>query len=408
MTPTAPILSGSRNGSDDLPPWVSDNRNAVPFGKACKRRRGLRKEHAAAGDDHRLLAPCAAPRPRPRVRARPGATRRGGHRRSVEEAFGIVIGLGLHVLAEGQRHRPAFGRIGQHRHGAVERRDQLLGPRDAVEIARHRPEAVIDATRAVAEILDLLQHRIGQAVGEDIAGQQQHRQAVDMGDRRGRHHVGGAGADRGGAGHHAAAAHRLGEGDRRMRHRLLIVGAIGRQFVAHAIERLADARDIAMAEDRPDAGEDRQLLAVDLGHLAGEEARQAPAPWSGGWSWSCHVSRSSQDSCSVIPAKLVHSACHCSDAIRDASFRRHDEFESRRAPFLRRCQLDQIGEALRHVVDRRRVVDLAGQPGFRRLAEDRAADGEALDARHGLPPSRRRVRVRLPARRGPSSTMPRQ
>ena len=89
-----------------------------------------------------------------------------------EEALGIIEGLGLHVLAERQRHRAAFGRVGQHLHGALQRRDDLLGPRDAVEIARHRPEAVIGADRAVAETLDLLQHRVGRAVGEDVAGQQ--------------------------------------------------------------------------------------------------------------------------------------------------------------------------------------------------------------------------------------------
>ena len=50
-----------------------------------------------------------------------------------------------------------------------------------------------------------------------------------MRDRRRRHHVGRARADRGGAGHHAPAARRLGEGDRRVRHRLLVVRAIGRQ-----------------------------------------------------------------------------------------------------------------------------------------------------------------------------------
>jgi hypothetical protein len=42
--------------------------------------------------------------------------------------------------------------------------------------------------------------------------------------------------------------------------------AIGRQFVAHDVQRLADAGDIASAEDHQ-AAEDRQLLAFDLGHL---------------------------------------------------------------------------------------------------------------------------------------------
>jgi hypothetical protein len=52
-----------------------------------------------------------------------------------EEALGIVIGLGLHVLAERERDRAAFGWVSQHLHSARERGDDLLGPGDAVEIA---------------------------------------------------------------------------------------------------------------------------------------------------------------------------------------------------------------------------------------------------------------------------------
>ena len=52
---------------------------------------------------------------------------------------------------------------------------------------------------------------------------------------------------------------------------------IGRQRVARAVQRLAQAGDVAVAEDREDAGEQRQLRAVDLGRLRGEEADQSPA-----------------------------------------------------------------------------------------------------------------------------------
>ena len=58
-----------------------------------------------------------------------------------------------------------------------------------------------------------------------------------------------------------------------MRHALLVVAAQGRQLLAHLIERLAHAGDVAMAENRPDAGKDRQLFAVDHGHLPRQEAR---------------------------------------------------------------------------------------------------------------------------------------
>ena len=55
---------------------------------------------------------------------------------------------------------------------------------------------------------------------------------------------------------------RLGERDRRMRHRLLVVRAVGRQRVARVPQRLAERRHVAVAEDRPHAGEQRRV-AVD-------------------------------------------------------------------------------------------------------------------------------------------------
>ena len=47
-------------------------------------------------------------------------------------------------------------------------------------------------------------------------------------------------------------------GDRRVRHRLLVVRAVGRQRVAMRVQRLADARDVAVAEDREHAAEERR------------------------------------------------------------------------------------------------------------------------------------------------------
>ena len=89
----------------------------------------------------------------------------------LEDMRGEVESLGLHVLAEPERDRAAFGRVRQHLHGAGEGRDDLLRPGDTVEIARDRAEGVIGADGAVLPGLDLLQHRVGAARGEDIAGQ---------------------------------------------------------------------------------------------------------------------------------------------------------------------------------------------------------------------------------------------
>ena len=130
---------------------------------------------------------------------------------------------------------------------------------DAVEVARHRAQAVVRRHGAVVEVLDLLQHRIGRARDEHVARQQQHRQPVDVRERGGGDEVGGARPDRRRARHHAPAEVRLGVRDRRVRHRLLVVRAIRRQHVAVRVQRLADAGDVAVAEDREHAAEERRL-----------------------------------------------------------------------------------------------------------------------------------------------------
>ena len=190
----------------------------------------------------------------------------------VEEARRIIIGLGLHVLAEGERHRPALGRIGQDRDRPSQRWHDLLGARDPIEIARHGLKAVIGAHRSVAEVLDLLQNGIRPTVGEHVARDQQHGQPIDMRERGGGDHVGRARADRSGAGHHPPAARGLGEGDCGMRHRLLVVGAIGREGVARGEQRLSHAGHIAMAEDGEYALEQALLQPVDFDLLGAQEA----------------------------------------------------------------------------------------------------------------------------------------
>ena len=130
---------------------------------------------------------------------------------------------------------------------------------DAVEIARHRPEAIVGGNAAVVEILHLLQHRIGRARDEDVAGQQQHRQPVHMSNGRRRQHIGRTWSDRRGTGHHAPAHIRFRVRDRGKRHGLLVVRAISRQLFAYLIQRFADASHVAVAEDREHAAEQRQF-----------------------------------------------------------------------------------------------------------------------------------------------------
>ena len=49
----------------------------------------------------------------------------------------------------------------------------------------------------------------------------------------------------------------LAVGDGRMRHRLLVVRAVYRQLVAISVKSLADAGDVAVAENREDAAKQR-------------------------------------------------------------------------------------------------------------------------------------------------------
>ncbi len=202
------------------------DRHAVRFGEGAQRVTGHAVEHAAAGDDHRTLG---GAQERDRALELGGVRGRraesDGRRR--KERFGIVPRHRLHVLRQRQRHRPAQCGIGEHVQRARQRREQLLGMDDAIEIARHRPEAVVGRHGAVLEVLDLLQHRVGRARDEYVAGQKQHRQAVDMRQRRRGDEIGGAGTDRRGARHHAPAQVRLGVGDGSVGHRLFVVTTVG-------------------------------------------------------------------------------------------------------------------------------------------------------------------------------------
>ena len=169
-----------------------------------------------------------------------------------EKGLRIVISLGLRVLTERQTHRPAIRRIGHHPERPRQRGQDMFGARNAVEIPHHRAEAIVRADRPVVEILDLLQHRIGRAAGEDIARNDQQRQPVHMRQRRRRHDIRRPRPDRGRDRHRPPPLHRLGIGNRRMRHGLLVLAAPSRQRVAVGMQSLAHARDIAMPENRPD------------------------------------------------------------------------------------------------------------------------------------------------------------
>ena len=165
-----------------------EDRDVAALGEVGEQVLGAGVEHAAAGDDDRGL--------RGADRGddlgdldRVGLGAADAPDARLEEALGVVVGLGLHVLAEGEADRAAVGRVGHRAQRAGERGQDVLGPGDAVEVAGDGLEAVVGRDGAVVEVLDLLQDRVGAAVGEDVAADEEHRQPVDVGERRRGHHV---------------------------------------------------------------------------------------------------------------------------------------------------------------------------------------------------------------------------
>ena len=192
--------------------------NVVFLGEGGERLGRERIVDAAAGDDQRLLGMAKELR---RLAERVGVGPRPRHAMHLrlEELDRIVIGFGLRVLRQRDEGRAAIAGVEHHGDRLGKRRDDLLRPADPVPIAGHRLEGVVDRRGGIAEMLDLLQHRVGNAVGEGVAAEEEDRQPVRERHRRGGDHVGRARADRGGRDHDLPALLGLGVGDRRQRHR---------------------------------------------------------------------------------------------------------------------------------------------------------------------------------------------
>ena len=191
----------------------------------------------------------------------------------LEHLFGIVERLGLYILRQRQGDGAGLGGRGQDAHGFGQRADQLIGPVDAVPVARNRLESVVDRDVLGVLILNLLQHRRYVAAREDVAGQQQHRDAVDRGGGRAGDHVGGAGSDRRGADERGLAVPRLGESRGNVDGALLVAAEIVGE-VGVLLQRLPQAGDDAVSEDAPGTVEKAVFHAVVLYVLFLEKAHQ--------------------------------------------------------------------------------------------------------------------------------------
>ena len=160
----------------------------------------IRIDDAAAGHDHGSV--CGVNHGGRAVeRAGIGLQSRHAPDSLLEKLRRILIRFRLDILGKRERHRTRLRGVGENANRLQRRRHQLLGPRDPVPVAGDRLERIVDGRIAAPGQLELLQDRVHAARGEDIARQQQDRQAVDRRQRRAGDHVGGARSDRAGAGH---------------------------------------------------------------------------------------------------------------------------------------------------------------------------------------------------------------
>jgi hypothetical protein len=139
----------------------------------------------------------------------------------------------------------------------------LRGVGDPVPEAGDGFEGIVHAEGRIAEMFQLLQHRVGQAGDEGVAAQHQHRQAVGMGQRGCGQKVRRSRPGAGGAEHEALAQVVLGIGGGGKAHALFVLATVKREFITDGIKRLTQARHVAMAEDAETAAADAGLIPVD-------------------------------------------------------------------------------------------------------------------------------------------------
>ncbi len=248
--------------------------NARLGGEVAQRGRGVGVVHATAGDDQRALCALDGLDHFEKLRRIARGTRHAVDLPG-EEMLGIVVGFRLHVLGQADRHGPGLSRRGEDSHGLGKCLQDLLGAIDAIPVARYGLEAIVHADVHAVRVFELLEHRRGPAIGEDVSRQQQHGKTIDR--RRGgsRHHVRGTGSDRGRAGERPQPATCFCKGRRHVNHTLLVLRLEERQLLAtEFLQRLTQARDVAVTEDSGHAANQSMLDAVPFDVLLLEKPHQ--------------------------------------------------------------------------------------------------------------------------------------
>ena len=141
---------------------------------------------------------------------------------------------------------------------------------DAIPIAGHGLESIIQSERRIVEMFELLQHRIRQAGEEGVAAEHQQRQPVGMGERCGVEEIARARSGGCGGEHEAAAQMIFCVSSSGEAHALLILPTVEGQLVAHRIKCLAQTGDVAVTENTKTAATNARALPIDLDELVGK------------------------------------------------------------------------------------------------------------------------------------------
>mmetsp|Transcript_7235 Transcript_7235/g.12045 ORF Transcript_7235/g.12045 Transcript_7235/m.12045 type:complete len:538 (+) Transcript_7235:1195-2808(+) len=245
--------------------------NLVGFGKFCKLGHGAGILHAAACDDHRFFG-CREQGDRIRHLCVIRRLATDPVHFLLEPGGGIVIGPALHILRQTDEGRAAVGGVQHGGNGIGQRLDNLRRMGDPIPITHNGLEGVIHAKGRIAKVLHLLQDRIGQAGDVGVAAQHQHRQAVCMGQRGTGKQVRCPRARAGCTEHKALAQPLFGKSGSRKAHTLFVLAAIEGECVAHIIQGLAQAGDVAMAKDAKAAAAQPPFLPIDFYELVGQPA----------------------------------------------------------------------------------------------------------------------------------------
>ena len=116
----------------------------------------------------------------------------------------------------------------------------------------------------------MLQNGSDVAASENVSGKKQYREPVDGCSRSPSQHVGSAWPNRGRAYQRAEAVAHLGECSGGVDHRLLITAQVVGK-VRILLERLTNARDVAVSEDAEAPGEESALVTVARYELGFQE-----------------------------------------------------------------------------------------------------------------------------------------